>query len=140
MSTTAPRLPEGRYGKAGHSGGGDAGADRRLRVAAVVCGVLFLGLIAWLGTSYLVRETRMHGEVPTFEVTSDTAVRAHLSVQKRDGVSGVCTLRSQSADGDVVGQLDVAVPAGGTGFEKDVTIRTVHPGTTAELLGCVAHG
>ncbi len=140
MSTTAPGLPEGRYGRAGRFGGDDHGSDRRLRVAAVVCGVLFLGLIAWLGTSYLLRESRMHGEVPTFTVVSDTAVRAHLSVRKSDGVSGVCTLRSESGDHTVVGQLDVAVPSEGSTFEKDVTIRTTAAGTTAELLGCAAHG
>ncbi|MFJ6212712.1 DUF4307 domain-containing protein [Streptomyces sp. NPDC092296] len=138
MSTTAPKLPEGRYGS-GRFGGDDRKADRRLRVAAIVCGALMLGLIAWLGTSYLVRETRLHGEVPTFTPVSDTMVKAHLSVQKRGGVSGVCTLRSQSQDGDVVGQVDVAVPAAGSSFEKDVTIRTVRAGTTAELVGCVAH-
>ncbi|WP_055590680.1 DUF4307 domain-containing protein [Peterkaempfera griseoplana] len=140
MSTTAPGLPEGRYGGGGRFGGDDRRADRRLRVAAVVCGVLFLGLIAWLGASYLLRETKLHGEVPTFRVVSGTAVTAHLSVRKQSGVSGVCTLRSESPDHTVVGQLDVAVPAAGSTFDKDVTIRTTAPGTTAELLGCVAHG
>ena len=139
MSTTAPRPPKGRYGNDDRFAGSSPRTDRHLRAAAVVCGVLFIGLIAWLSTSYLLQETKLYGDVPSFEVVSDTAVQAHLSVRKDDGVSGVCTLRSQSADGGLAGQVDVAVPAEGSTFDKVVTIRTVRTGTTAQLLGCVAH-
>ncbi|MCD0485764.1 DUF4307 domain-containing protein [Streptacidiphilus sp. ASG 303] len=136
MSTTAPRVPEGRYGRSGRFGGDDARADRRLRAAAVVCGVLFAALVVWLGTSYLMRESRLHGEVTSFTVVSDTQVRAHVSVRKQEGVGGVCTIRSQSAEKETVGQADVAIPAKGTALEEDVVLRTVRRGTTAELLGC----
>lgn len=138
MSTTASRPPEGRYGNDNRFGGDDRRTNRQLRTAAVVCGVLFVGLVAWLSTSYLLQSSKLYGAVPTFRVVSDTAVQAHLSVRKDDGVRGVCTLRSQSRDGGLAGQVDVAIPAAGTTVEKDVTIRTVRAGTTAELLGCVA--
>ncbi|QKW21334.1 DUF4307 domain-containing protein [Kitasatospora sp. NA04385] len=130
---TAPPAapPAGRYSRAD-----DRTADRRLRVAAAVCGVLFLGLIAWLGSSYLLRETRMNGTVPTFQAVSDTELQLQLSVRKSAGTSGVCTVRSQGTDGSVVGQSDFQVPAAGSSYDQVVTLRTTARGTTAELLGC----
>ncbi|MEV4556962.1 DUF4307 domain-containing protein [Kitasatospora sp. NPDC049285] len=127
-----PAVPAGRYGR----GDDDRAADRRLRVAAVVCGVLFLGLIGWLGGSYLMRETTMNGTVPTFQTVSDGEVQLQLSVRKSEGTGGVCTVRSQGADGAVVGQSDFPVPTAGTSYVQVVTLRTTARGTTAELLGC----
>ncbi|WP_354642107.1 DUF4307 domain-containing protein [Kitasatospora camelliae] len=127
--TTTP--PEGRYSRRT-----DREADRRLRIAAVVCGALFLGLIGWLGTSYLLRETTMNGTVPTFEAVSDHELQLQLSVSKREGTGGRCTVRSQGEDGAVVGQHDFPVPAEGDAYTEVVTLRTTARGTTAELLGC----
>ncbi|MEU5388422.1 DUF4307 domain-containing protein [Kitasatospora cineracea] len=123
--------PAGRYSRTD-----DRAADRKLRIAAVVCGVLFLGLIAWLGGSYLLRETKLNGTVPTFQAVSDTELQLQLSVRKSDGTAGVCTVRSQGADGAVVGQSDFQVPAAGSSYVEVVTLRTTARGTTAELLGC----
>ncbi|MFJ1752100.1 DUF4307 domain-containing protein [Kitasatospora sp. NPDC088134] len=127
--------PAGRYGRTD-----DRAADRRLRVAAVVCGVLFLGLIGWLGSSYLLRETALNGTVPSFQAVSDTELQLQLSVRKSAGTGGVCTVRSQGADGAVVGQSDFQVPAEGDSYVKVVTLRTTARGTTAELLGCTPDG
>jgi hypothetical protein len=131
-SETGPSAPpEGRYG-----GRSDAQADRTLKRVGAVLGVLVIGLVAWLGGSYLLKATRLNGTVPEFQVVSDSEVQAQLSVTKSSGTAGSCTIRSQAADGSVVGQLDVPVPADGTSFVKVVTIRTTARGTTAELLGC----
>ncbi|MDH6123118.1 DUF4307 domain-containing protein [Kitasatospora sp. GP82] len=124
-------LPEGRYSRRS-----DQEADRKLRIAAVVCGVLLLGLVAWLGGSYLLRETAMNGSVPTFQPVSANSVQLQLSVRKSDGTAGVCTVRSQGKDGGVVGQSDFPVPAAGSSYDKVVTLKTTDWGTTAELLGC----
>ncbi|MER7768633.1 DUF4307 domain-containing protein [Kitasatospora sp. NPDC096140] len=129
--TTAARLPEGRYGR-----GGDREADRRLKVVGAVCGVLGLGLIAWLGGSYLLRETKINGSVPTFQVVSDSEVQLHLTVRKSEGQAGTCTVRSQGDDHGVVGVADFPVPAAGDSYDAVVTLRTTARGTTAELLGC----
>lgn len=129
--TTTPRLPEGRYGR---SGNGES--DRRLKVVGAVCGVLGLGLIAWMGGSYLLRESKINGSVPTFQVLSDSEVQLHLSVRKGDGQAGTCTVRSQGDDHGVVGVADFPVPAAGKTYEATVTLRTTARGTTAELLGC----
>ncbi|TQF03658.1 DUF4307 domain-containing protein [Kitasatospora acidiphila] len=124
-------LPEGRYG-----GRSDQEADRRLKVIGAVLGVLVLALIAWLGGSYLMRESKLSGAVAEFQVVSDSEVQAQLSVTKSSGTGGTCTIRSEAADHSVVGQLDVPVPTSGSSFIQVVTIRTTARGTTAELLGC----
>ncbi|MFC5665323.1 DUF4307 domain-containing protein [Kitasatospora misakiensis] len=129
--TRTPRLPEGRYGRRA-----DRETDRRLKVIGAVCGVLALGLIAWLGSSYLIRETRMNATVPIFQALSDTELQLHLAVRKSDGTAGSCTVRSQGEDGAVVGVADFPVPAEGTAYDAVVSLRTTARGTTAELLGC----
>jgi Domain of unknown function (DUF4307) len=129
--TTAAQLPEGRYGRRGNSE-----SDRRLKVVGAVCAVLGLGLIAWLGGSYLLRETKINGSVPTFQVLSDSEVRLQLTVRKSDGQAGTCTVRSQGEDHGVVGVADFPVPAAGSSYDATVTLRTTARGTTAELLGC----
>ncbi|MBO1414886.1 DUF4307 domain-containing protein [Streptomyces sp. FH025] len=129
--TTAAQPPEGRYGRRGNSE-----SDRRLKAIGAVCGVLGLGLIAWLGGSYLLRETKINGSVPTFQVLSDSEVQLHLTVRKSDGQAGTCTVRSQGEDHGVVGVADFPVPATGSSYDATVTLRTTARGTTAELLGC----
>lgn len=129
--TTPAKLPEGRYGRSA-----DREADRRLKVVGAVCGVLGLGVVAWLGGSYLLRETAINGSVPTFQVVSDSEVQLHLAVSKGDGTAGTCTVRSQGSDGSVVGLADFPVPAAGSSYDAVVSLRTTARGTTAELLGC----
>ncbi|MFI6844598.1 DUF4307 domain-containing protein [Kitasatospora sp. NBC_00085] len=130
-TTTAAQLPEGRYGRRG-----DREADRRLKVVGAVCGVLALGLLAWLGGSYLIRETTINGTVPSFEAVSDGEMKLHLAVRKSDGTAGSCTVRSQGEDGAVVGMADFPVPKDGGSYDATVSLRTTARGTTAELLGC----
>ncbi|WP_406202567.1 DUF4307 domain-containing protein [Kitasatospora sp. NBC_01560] len=129
--TTAPPLPEGRYGRQS-----DREADRRLKRIGAVCGVLALGLVAWLGSSYLIRETTINGAVPSFEAVSDGELQLHLAVRKSDGTAGTCTVRSQGEDGAVVGVADFPVPKDGSSYDAVVSLRTTTRGTTAELLGC----
>ncbi|AUG79413.1 membrane protein [Kitasatospora sp. MMS16-BH015] len=130
-TATTPRPPADRYGR-----GSDASADRKLKIVGAVCAVLALGLIAWLGGSYLMRETKLRATVQGFEVVSESAIKVQLTVSKSKGVGGVCTVRAQAADGSVVGLSDVPVPAQGGGYDETVTLRTTARSTTAELLGC----
>lgn len=102
----------------------------------IALAVLLVALVAWLGSSYIVTASKLNGAVPTFDIVSDSQVQAELSVLKDSGTGGTCTIRSQAADGSVVGQLDVPVPKQGTSFVQSVTIRTTARGTTAELMGC----
>ncbi|MFI9270607.1 DUF4307 domain-containing protein [Kitasatospora sp. NPDC052896] len=131
-TTTAPvGAPEGRYGRRD-----DREADRRLKIVGAVCGALVIGLVAWIGVSYVITNSKLNGEVVTFQVVSDSEVQAQLNVSKDSGTGGVCTIRSQAPDQSVVGQLDVPIPKAGSTFSEIVTIRTTARGTTAELLSC----
>ncbi|WP_035798385.1 DUF4307 domain-containing protein [Kitasatospora mediocidica] len=131
-TTTAPAgVPEGRYGSTGNRA-----ADRKLKVVGTALGVLAIALIAWLGSTYVIQQSKLNGTVVAFQVVSDSQVQVQLSVSKDSGTSGICTIRSQSPDGTVVGQTDVAVPSHGSTFEQVVTIRTTARGTTGELLSC----
>ncbi len=130
MSAVRERLPEGRYGRAA-----DAAADRRLRAVAVVCGGLVVAALA-LGGWWYVSGNSVSGDVISFQVVSDSQVRAQLQVYKGAGQTVVCTLRSQGSDQSEVGRRDVIVSAPGSTVDTVVTIRTTARGTTAELLSC----
>ncbi|MFC8449636.1 DUF4307 domain-containing protein [Kitasatospora sp. NPDC057223] len=131
VGTSTPQLPEGRYGRTG-----DREADRRLKAVGAACAVVLLLVVGWFGASYLLRETKMNGLVPTFQAVSDSEMQINLQVSKSDGTAGTCTVRSQSADGAVVGLSDFQVPAAGTSYQALLTLRTTARGTTAQLLGC----
>lgn len=131
MDSGTRTVPEGRYGRRS-----ERDTDRGLKLAGAVFGALCLALLAWLGGSYLMRASAMNGAVTAFQIVSDGEVRAQLSVLKDKGAAGVCTIRSQSPDGSVVGQSDFPVPAAGSDYDQWVTLRTTARGTTAELLGC----
>ncbi|GEJ98135.1 DUF4307 domain-containing protein [Streptomyces sp. NPDC004009] len=131
MSTASTRLPEGRYGRSS-----DERADRKLKVAGSVLGVLLLALIGYFAYHYIV-QSEISAQVIAFDA-SDDAVRVHLEVHKDSGASGYCTLRSQSAEGAEVGRADFRFSGRDTRIDKVVTLRTTARGTTAELLGCHA--
>ncbi|MFI2430605.1 DUF4307 domain-containing protein [Streptomyces sp. NPDC018693] len=132
MSTTAsPRAPEGRYGRSS-----DERADRRLRIAAGVCGTVLLVLVGYFAYHYVGRN-EISAQVITFQATDD-AVKVHLEVHKDAGSSGYCTIRSQAGDGAEVGRADFRFSGPDTRIDQVVTLRTTAKGTTAELVGCHA--
>ncbi|MFF3319627.1 DUF4307 domain-containing protein [Streptomyces sp. NPDC003035] len=132
MSAVREQLPEGRYGRSA-----DERADRKLRVAGAVLGVLFLGMIGWFGWHHVVGSS-ISAEVIKFDVVSDTEVQVHLEVRKDADVTGVCTLRSRSEDGAEVGRKDVRIDEAADRIDRVWTIRTTARATNAELVGCTA--
>ncbi|SMF12946.1 DUF4307 domain-containing protein [Streptomyces sp. Amel2xC10] len=132
MSTASTRPPEGRYGRVS-----DERADRRLKVLGGVLGAVLLAVVGFFAYHY-VGQNKISAEVITFKATSDDAVRVHLEVRKDAGVSGYCTVRSQSEDGAEVGRADFRFSGADTRIDQVVTLRTTARGTTAELLGCHA--
>ncbi|MEU2434928.1 DUF4307 domain-containing protein [Streptomyces rubradiris] len=131
MSTASTRLPESRYGRSS-----DERADRKLRIAASVLGAALLALVGYFAYHYVAR-SEISAQVITFQA-SDDAVKVHLEVHKDAGMSGYCTVRSQSEDGAEVGRADFRFSGSDTRIDKVVTLRTTARGTTAELLGCHA--
>ncbi|MCQ4212200.1 MULTISPECIES: DUF4307 domain-containing protein [Streptomyces] len=128
------QLPEGRYGS---SRSADARADRKLKIAAIVLGTLFAGLMVWFGWYYVVGN-KFSGEVIAFK-TYDDKVSVHLEIRKDTDASGYCTIRSQTAEGAEVGRADFRFDQKQDRIDKVVTLRTTGgKGTTAELIGCHA--
>ncbi|MFG2330298.1 DUF4307 domain-containing protein [Streptomyces sp. NPDC048604] len=130
MSSVRESLPEGRYGRSA-----DERADGRLKIAGLVLGVLFTGLLGWFGWHYVV-DAKLSAEVIKFEVVGDREVQMHLEVRKDAGAAGTCTLRSRSEDGAEVGRKDVRFEGPRTRIDEVVSIRTTARATSAELVGC----
>jgi hypothetical protein len=130
MSAVRDRVPEGRYGRTD-----SARTDRRLKQLAAVLGGLLL-VVLGLGGWWYLSTNNVSAQVVTFEVVSNTEVRAQLEVYKPAGETTVCTLRSQAPDQSEVGRKDVTVGGAASKVDTEVTIRTTARGTTAELLGC----
>jgi hypothetical protein len=129
MSTASTRPPEGRYGRSS-----DERADRTLKLAGAVLGVVLLALVGYFGYHY-VGQNKISGELIAFTI-SDDSVQVHLEVRKDAGASGYCTVRSQAENGAEVGRADFRFSGSDTRIDKVVTLRTTARGTTAELLGC----
>ncbi len=68
-------------------------------------GVL-LARLRRLGGRPLHQRQKVTGEVTGFTVTSDTEVSVNIAVRKPASVTGVCTVRSQAADGLEVGRAE----------------------------------
>ncbi|MEU6120074.1 DUF4307 domain-containing protein [Streptomyces sp. NPDC047117] len=134
MAAVRDGLPDGRYGRTA-----DERADRKLKVIGAMLGAALLGVIAWFGISYITGQD-LSGRLVTYKVVSDTKVQAHLEVMKDPGAKGVCTLRSQSADGAEVGRKDVRVEQSEDQVDTVITIRTTARATNAELVGCTTSG
>ncbi|MEU9110216.1 DUF4307 domain-containing protein [Streptomyces sp. NPDC048483] len=134
MTTVRDGLPDGRYGRSA-----DQGADRKLKIIGAVLGVALLGVVGWAGASYIAGED-LSGRIITWDAVSDSAVTVHLEVIKDKDDTGVCTLRSQAADGSEVGRKDVTVDQHTDQVNTEVTLRTTKRATNAVLVGCRAAG
>ncbi|GGO83031.1 DUF4307 domain-containing protein [Wenjunlia tyrosinilytica] len=130
MSAPRSRPPEGRYGRRTPES-----TTRRLRTVGAVLAVAFLGMVGWLGWSYI-DEQDVSGELIRYKVVSDDTVEVHLEVRKPKDVTGVCTLRSRSADGDEVGLKDVRVEQRSGVVNTLVELHTTGRATNAELVSC----
>ncbi|GAA2074065.1 DUF4307 domain-containing protein [Streptomyces albiaxialis] len=127
-------MTEGRYGRT-RGAVGEARTDRRLKITGAVLGVLMLGVIAWIGFSY-VSGKDVSGEMIKFKVVSDRTVEVHLEVRKDSGVEGVCTVRALAEDGAEVGRKDVTYGKGEERVDAVTDMRTTSRATSAELVGC----
>ncbi|MFD7508028.1 DUF4307 domain-containing protein [Streptomyces sp. NPDC059853] len=133
MATVRDGVPEGRYGRAGAAS--DARTDRQLKITGLVLGVLLLAFVGWAGVSYISGQ-KVTGEVTGFTVTSDTEVSVNIAVRKPASVIGVCTVRSQAADGLEVGRAEFRFDEDGDALHRTVVLKTTERATSAELMGC----
>ncbi|CAL9427763.1 hypothetical protein SUDANB171_01979 [Streptomyces sp. enrichment culture] len=133
MATVRDGVPEGRYGRTGTDA--DARTDRRLKITGLVLGVLLLAFVGWAGVSYISGQ-KVTGEVTGFTVTSETEVSVNIAVRKPASVTGVCTVRSQAADGLEVGRAEFRFEEDSDSVHRSVVLKTTELATSAELMGC----
>ena len=134
MAAVREGLPDGRYGRSA-----DQRADRKLKITGAVLGVVLLGVIGWIGGSYISGQD-LSGRLIAWDAVSDSAVKVHLEVVKGTDDKGVCTLRSQAEDGSEVGRKDVTIDQRTSQVDTEVTLRTTKRATNAVLVGCRASG
>ncbi|MFJ9415917.1 MULTISPECIES: DUF4307 domain-containing protein [unclassified Streptomyces] len=132
MTAVRDGLPDGRYGRSA-----DQRADRKLKIIGAVLGVALLAMVGWAGASYIAGQD-LSGRIITWDAVSDSAVKVHLEVIKDKDDKGVCTLRSQAADGSEVGRKDVTIDQRTDQVNTEVTLRTTKRATNAVLVGCQA--
>ncbi|WP_030800954.1 DUF4307 domain-containing protein [Streptomyces sp. NRRL S-337] len=132
MAAVREGLPDGRYGRSA-----DQRADRKLKIIGAVLGAGLLGVVGWAGVAYISGQD-LSGRVISWDAVSDHAVKVHLEVVKGADDKGVCTLRSQAADGSEVGRKDVTIDRRTGQVDTEVTVRTTKRATNAVLVGCTS--
>ncbi|MEV5686086.1 MULTISPECIES: DUF4307 domain-containing protein [unclassified Streptomyces] len=134
MTAVREATPEGRYGRPE-----DQRADRKLKIVGAALGVVLLGVIAWIGFSY-VGGKDISAELIKSKVVSDTRAEAHLEVRKDRDSGGYCTLRALSEDGREVARKDFRFDQPSDRIDHVVALRTTSRATAVELMGCTAGG
>ncbi|MFD9429204.1 MULTISPECIES: DUF4307 domain-containing protein [unclassified Streptomyces] len=134
MTAVREATPEGRYGRTE-----DQRADRKLKIVGAALGVVLLGVIAWIGFSY-VGGKDISAELIKSKVVSDTRAEAHLEVRKDRDSGGYCTLRALSEDGREVARKDFRFDQPSDRIDDVVALRTTSRATAVELMGCTAGG
>ncbi|WNI22808.1 DUF4307 domain-containing protein [Streptomyces sp. ITFR-16] len=134
MTAVREALPENRYGRSA-----DQRADRKLKIIGAVLGAVVLGVIGWIGYSY-VSGQGLSAEVIKFKVVSDEKVEVHLEVRKDRDAKGYCTLRSQRKDGTDVARKDFRFDEDTDRIDRVLSLRTTSRATSVELLGCTDDG
>lgn len=122
---TSRRRPPDRYDEPSKVG---------QRVLAVILSVLFLGLIAAIGSTLFSRygADAVRGEVSGYDVRSDSEVVIELQASKSAGKAAYCVIRARSREGTEVGR-DVAVLDAEGSPER--TVRGTFPiATTARAI------
>ncbi|AEV81866.1 hypothetical protein ACPL_969 [Actinoplanes sp. SE50/110] len=130
---TTPVFPPGRYGRRREPG------RRRplgLVVAAVVCGVLALGL-TWAYYQKFGR-TDYSPEIVGWNEPTDTEMVIKFRVRVPAGESAACMLRARDYQGYELGTRTVTVPARPGGGEIVVTgsVPTTARGSVGDVMSC----
>ena len=110
---------------------------RRTKVALVAVSTLVA--LTWLvWAALLSAEPGVSGQVASFEVVSDTSMKAQITVQRRDpSRAASCRVLAQSTDFQPVAEQDVQVPA--SAYEvvnTDITLTTLRRATSVTVKSC----
>jgi hypothetical protein len=114
-----------------------SGDRRRLLIVALAgFGVLALVWAVWAGL--VVARSSMEWRATAVDTADPSAVRVAVEVTQDPGRPALCTVRATAADGEVVGWVDLAVPASASRTATaTATIRTVRAADDGTVVTCV---
>ena len=139
---TGQAAPETGSGGGGGSSDLDArygrdGKSRRWLVIGVLAVVVAAGL-AWLIWAAVVGSNPpVTSRLLGFEVTSPTAAKATIQVDRTKSVEANCRLQAKAADFSIVGEVTLTVSANSPRHQTlPVTVTTQRAATSVVLIGC----
>jgi hypothetical protein len=104
---------------------------------ALITAVVGVGWITWAGLYHSNPEIRV--QLISFTVDSDRAVSVRYSVDRSSADSiSICTVIARDFYKDIVGQIDVEIPAGKEKVELVSVVPTRNLAVNADVLTCRA--
>jgi hypothetical protein len=102
---------------------------------ALITAVLGIGWIAWSGLYHSNPDVRV--QLISFTIDSDREVSVRYSIERNDSEAIlVCTLLARDYYKDIVGQVDLEIPAGKEKVELVSQIPTRSPAVNADVSTC----
>ena len=104
---------------------------------AVITAIVGVGWITWAGLYHSNPEIRV--QLISFTVDSDRAVSVRYSVERNSAeATSICTVIARDFYKDVVGQIDVEIPAGKEKVELVSVVPTRSKAVNADVSTCRA--
>jgi hypothetical protein len=128
MQSEKPFNYEERYGVA---------KATRWPVIALVVGILGIG---WLMSSALYHSNpSLRSQLVSFTITDDRAASVRYFIEREDSDQVVvCTLIARDFDKNIVGQIDLEIPAGKAKVELVTSVPTRSEAVNADVSSCRA--
>ena len=102
---------------------------------AVIAAIVGVGWITWAGLYHSNPEIRV--QLISFTVDSDRAVSVRYSVERNSAeATSICTVIARDFYKDIVGQIDVEIPAGQEKVELVSVVPTRNLAVNADVSTC----
>jgi hypothetical protein len=110
---------------------------RRWIAVALITAIVGIGWITWAGLYHSNPEIRV--QLISFTVDSDRAVSVRYSVDRNSAeATSICTVIARDFYKDIVGQIDVEIPAGQEKVELVSVVPTRNLAVNADVSTCRA--
>ena len=108
---------------------------RSWKAVAVITAIVGVGWITWAGLYHSNPEIRV--QLISFTVDSDRAVSVRYSVERSSAeATSICTVIARDFYKDIVGQIDVEIPAGQEKVELVSVVPTRNLAVNADVSTC----